>query len=127
MIVLKSAQPQDSDLMASVLNASISDWEEDVEENQVLKEYPQKDDVEVTSTKSRNAAGYPIKTESGDDSKQYIGFVIGALSVVILVLMAAIVFIVFRNHNLKKINENSSTFHVENRLDESLKVTPEIL
>lgn len=45
-------------------------------------------------------AGTELKGEPGG-GKHYIGFVIGILTVVIVILVAAIVFIVFRNQKLK--------------------------
>lgn len=118
------AQPQDHDLIPVVVSGNFTEWEEDVEMPDSGREYPlQKDEVEVTSSKtSRNTAGASTKTGTNDESKQYIGFVIGVLTVVILILMAAIVFIVFRNHRLKKLTQHSEEFHVEDRLDSGLKV-----
>ncbi|XP_031358423.1 discoidin domain-containing receptor 2-like isoform X1 [Photinus pyralis] len=119
-----AAQQQDHDLIPAVVSGNFTEWEEDVEIPDTGREYPlQKDEVEVTSTKTgRNTAGAPIKTDSNEDSKQYIGFVIGVLAVVILILTAAIVFIVYRNHRLKQVTAEPSNFNVENRMDCELKM-----
>ncbi|KAF5271003.1 hypothetical protein FQR65_LT05353 [Abscondita terminalis] len=113
---------------SAIVSGNFTEWEEDVEIPDTAKEYPlQKDEVEVTSSKtSRNTAGASIKTGSNEDSKQYIGFVIGVLTVVILILTAAIVFIVYRNHKLKEIIEPTNNFTIENRQDSDLKVDIDI-
>ncbi|KAJ8925152.1 hypothetical protein NQ315_001337 [Exocentrus adspersus] len=79
------------------------DVEEDVQVPDSGREYPlQRDEVKSTS-KSADAPSSPSKADTGvpEEPKHYIGFVIGVLTVVILVLVAAIVFIVFRNQRLK--------------------------
>ncbi|KAK4877691.1 hypothetical protein RN001_010197 [Aquatica leii] len=113
---------------SAVVSGNFTEWEEDVEIPDTGKEYPlQKDEVEVTSSKtSRNTAGASIKTGSNEDSKQYIGFVIGVLTVVILILTAAIVFIVYRNHKLKETIEPTNNFTIENRKDSDLKMDIDI-
>lgn len=73
------------------------------------KEYPlQRDEVKSTlRTNQTSTLGSPKKEVEADmDSgggKHYIGFVIGVLTVVIVILVGAIVFIVFRNHRLKNV------------------------
>ncbi|KAK5643044.1 hypothetical protein RI129_009211 [Pyrocoelia pectoralis] len=123
-ISFHSAQQQDHDLIPVVVSGNFTEWEEDVEIPDTGREYPlQKDEVEVTSSKTgRNTAGASIKTGSNEDSKQYIGFVIGVLTVVILILTAAIVFIVYRNHRLKEVTAQPNDFNVENRMDCELKM-----
>jgi discoidin domain receptor family protein 2 len=72
------------------------------------KEYPlQRDEVQTTPSRDDGAnsagaaAGGPSGGADSSGSKQYIGLVIGVLTAVILLLMAAIMFIVFRNRRLK--------------------------
>lgn len=108
-----------------------TEWEEQAEEeietlDAAVNEYPlQKDDVEVTSRKTERKMVGASTTGSttNEDSKQYVGFVIGVLTVVILVLMAAIVFIVYRNQKLKERRENSASgLHSDLRFEGILKV-----
>jgi discoidin domain receptor family protein 2 len=72
------------------------------------KEYPlQRDEVQTTPSREdrpNTAGAAPNSPAGGSDStgsKQYIGLVIGVLTAVILLLMAAIMFIVVRNRRLK--------------------------
>ncbi|KAF5296725.1 hypothetical protein FQA39_LY12425 [Lamprigera yunnana] len=113
---------------SAAVSGNFTEWEEDMELPDEGKEYPlQKDEVEVTSSKtSYNTIGASIKTESNENSKEYIGFVIGILTVVILILMVAIVFIVYRNHKLKDIIEPSNSFRTENRKNDDLKMDIEV-
>lgn len=112
-----------------------TEWEQEVDEevetsDAAVNEYPlQKDDVEVTSRKTeRKLVG--ASTTGGitnEDSKQYVGFVIGVLTVVILVLMTAIVFIVYRNQKLKERCENSAVgLHDDLRFEGILKVIRDV-
>ncbi|KAL3275352.1 hypothetical protein HHI36_020119 [Cryptolaemus montrouzieri] len=80
----------------------------DLTSTETGREYPpQRDEVKRTQTRRyRNnvtsSVIAPKLETAGEGSKHhYIGFVIGALTVVILVLVAAIVFIVFRNYRIK--------------------------
>lgn len=89
------------------MTGNFSEMEEDPPAPEVGREYPlQRDEVKtVTGPKSgtNNTTSNTVttKTGAGDEPKHYIGFVIGVLTVVILILVAAIVFIVFRNQRLK--------------------------
>ncbi|XP_019874685.1 discoidin domain-containing receptor tyrosine kinase B [Aethina tumida] len=89
------------------VTGNFSEMEEDPPAPEVGREYPlQRDEVKtVTGTKSgtNNTTSNTVTTKTGadDEPKHYIGFVIGVLTVVILILVAAIVFIVFRNQRLK--------------------------
>jgi hypothetical protein len=73
------------------------------------KEYPlQRDEVQTTPSRDDRpngagaaAGGGPSGGADSSASKQYIGLVIGVLTAVILLLMGAIMFIVFRNRRLK--------------------------
>jgi discoidin domain receptor family protein 2 len=72
------------------------------------KEYPlQRDEVQTTPSRDDRvntagaASGGPSGGSDSSGSKQYIGLVIGVLTAVILLLMAAIMFIVVRNRRLK--------------------------
>ncbi|CAH0545930.1 unnamed protein product [Brassicogethes aeneus] len=86
------------------------------------KEYPlQRDEVKYVAKPSNNLSpsltnlGPATETKNGsneEDSKYYIGLVIGCLTVVILILVAAIVFIVFRNQRIK----NGGELHDEEGL-----------
>lgn len=100
--------------------------EEDVTIPDASKEYPlQRDEVKVTSTRvNRNSTSVPSSSggRANGEVKHYIGFVIGVLTVVILALVAAIVFIVFRNQRLKMFVEQSSAPDNDKRIDDELKV-----
>ncbi|KAJ9587755.1 hypothetical protein L9F63_018811, partial [Diploptera punctata] len=75
------------------------------------QEYPlQRDEVQTKSSRDdrTNSLGAAVgnsatgsENSSPRESKQYIGLVIGVLTAVILLLMGAIMFIVFRNRRLK--------------------------
>ncbi|XP_017773503.1 PREDICTED: discoidin domain-containing receptor 2 isoform X2 [Nicrophorus vespilloides] len=92
------------------VSGNYSDGEEDVSisetDNETGKEYPlQRDEVKTVSSKSNRNT---ITTTDGggggghgEEQNAYIGFIIGILTVVILILVAAIVFIVLRNQKLK--------------------------
>lgn len=72
------------------------------------REFPfQRDEVKSTIKTNSTSLRSPKSGTDLDDQtgtgKHYIGFVIGILTVVILILVAAIVFIVFRNQKLKTI------------------------
>ncbi|XP_030766218.1 epithelial discoidin domain-containing receptor 1-like [Sitophilus oryzae] len=92
----------------------------------VGKEYPiQRDEVKVLVSKGAVARNV-VKIENSEDdtktllntpqeSKSYIGFVIGVLTVVIVLLTSAIVFVVIRNYRLKNalIPDESKTSELE--------------
>lgn len=109
------APPQDQDVSPEVQMGNFTEYED------TEKEYiSQIDKLEVTSNKpSITTSATFTKSETNVHPNQYIGFVIGVLSVVILILIAAIVFIVFRNHKLKT---STQTCNIENRLDSDIKV-----
>ncbi|CAH2001313.1 unnamed protein product, partial [Acanthoscelides obtectus] len=67
---------------------------------------PQRDEVKSTTSKVANLTVSQSKTDgrTDDEPESYIGFIIGALTVVILILVAAIVFIAFRNQRIKAIS-----------------------
>ncbi|KAK6628865.1 hypothetical protein RUM43_002682 [Polyplax serrata] len=77
------------------------------EENGLSKGYPlQRDDIQTVSSRDDQKQYVVPPLSSFNDSsepKQYIGLVIGALSTVILILVAAIMFIVFRNQRLRTV------------------------
>ncbi|XP_065160829.1 discoidin domain-containing receptor tyrosine kinase B isoform X2 [Atheta coriaria] len=82
------------------------------------REYPlQRDEVKTISAKTNfnrhpggSASGSNADAAgSGNETKPYIGFVIGVLTVVILLLVGAIVFIVFRNQRIKLNATRSAT------------------
>ncbi|KAJ8977817.1 hypothetical protein NQ317_007518 [Molorchus minor] len=90
------------------------------------REYPlQRDEVKSTTKVNGSAAGQSTRSGTGEEPKHYIGFVIGILTVVILILVAAIVFIVFRNQRLKAAGSLSSIPPVRDDLQrfESEKVS----
>lgn len=75
------------------------------------REYPiQRDEVKSTiktnfnSTLLRFPKSGTHLDEEGGGGKHYIGFVIGILTVVIVILVAAIVFIVIRNQRIKTVS-----------------------
>lgn len=108
-----------------MVTGNYTDGEEDVTIPEVGKEYPlQRDEVKTIATKVNRNSTTIRSTKGGtnEEPKQYIGFVIGVLSVVILILVAAIVFIVFRNQSLKTTTELSSITDGDRRFDEDLKV-----
>ena len=86
-----------------VITGNFTETTEDIPIPDSGKEYPlQRDEVKSTSSKvNRNTTGVSTKTGTNEEPKHYIGFVIGVLTVVILILVAAIVFIVFQNQRLK--------------------------
>lgn len=88
-------------------------------------EYPlQRDEVKLGSNKSnRSTEKIPIKNVDNEEAPHYIGFVIGLLTVVILILVAAIVFIVFRNQKLKTSPGHSAIPHTNNETEKGIKVT----
>lgn len=88
-------------------------------------EYPlQRDEVKVGSNKSnRSSEKIPVKNIENEEPSHYIGFVIGLLTVVIMVLVAAIVFIVFRNQRLKTSPGHSVIPHTSNEAEKEIKVT----
>lgn len=90
-------------VISVVITANLTDVAEDVPIPDSGKEYPlQRDEVKSTLNKvNRNTTGASTKSGTNEEPKHYIGFVIGILSVVILILVSAIVFIVFRNQRLK--------------------------
>lgn len=92
-----------------------------------VNEYPlQKDEVEVTSSKTERkvtGASTKIVRNTNNTSNDYVGFVIGVLTVVILILMAAIVFIVYRNHKLKERCEASAAELHDDFRFEGIKVS----
>ncbi|KAK9692984.1 Protein tyrosine and serine/threonine kinase [Popillia japonica] len=109
-----------------VVTGNYTDGEEDVTIPEVGKEYPlQRDEVKTIATKVNRNSTTIRSTKGGtnEEPKQYIGFVIGVLSVVILILVAAIVFIVFRNQRLKTTTELSSITDGDRRFDEDLKMS----
>lgn len=55
--------------------------------------------------------------EKNSESKHYIGFVIGILSVVILMLVGAIIFIVIRNQRMKSSPVHSALPVTDKRSD----------
>lgn len=98
--------------------------EEDVAIPDSSKEYPlQRDEVKTTTGKvNRNSTVAVTKGGTNEEPKQYIGFVIGILTVVILILLAAIVFIVFRNQRLKTSTPQSTISRTDKRFNSDLKV-----
>lgn len=106
------------------VTGNYTDVEEDVVIPDSSKEYPlQRDEVKTTSSKvNRNSAGTTTKGGTNEESKQYIGFVIGILTVVILILLAAIVFIVFRNQRLKTSTPHYNISREDKRFNNDLKV-----
>lgn len=60
--------------------------------------------------------------DKGSDGKHYIGFVIGVLSVVILMLVAAIIFIVIRNQRIKSSPIHSVLPASEKRTDVKVRI-----
>ncbi|XP_022905687.1 discoidin domain-containing receptor 2 [Onthophagus taurus] len=115
------------------VNGNYTDGEEDVVMPEAGKEYPlQRDEVKTAVIKANQSlvASPPgvkgVSTVTTTEPKHYIGFVIGILTVVILVLVAAIVFIAFRNQRLKAASPGNSTIpETEQRFDEDLKMTME--
>lgn len=88
-------------------------------------EYPlQRDEVKLASNKShRSTERVPMKDADNEEPSHYIGFIIGMLTVVILILVAAIVFIVFRNQRLKTSPGHSAIPHANNDNEKGIKVT----
>lgn len=109
------------------MTGNYTDIEEDVRFSpDSAKEYPlQRDEVKLTSNKfNGSAAKIPIKNTTNEEPDHYIGFVIGMLTVVILILVAAIVFIVFRNQRPKTSARHSVIPDINNEAEKELKVTP---
>lgn len=107
------------------VNGNHTDTEEDIKAApEVEREYPlQRDEVKSTSSKlNRSTAGIPIKNTTNEEPNHYIGFVIGTLTVVILILVAAIVFIVFRNQRIKASSVRSTIPHNNKRAEKEIKV-----
>jgi discoidin domain receptor family protein 2 len=86
-----------------VITGNFTETTEDIPIPDSGKEYPlQRDEVKSTSSKvNRNTTGASTKSGTNEEPKHYIGLVIGILTVVILILVTAIVFIVFRNQRFK--------------------------
>lgn len=85
-----------------IVTGNFTETEEDTPIPESGREYPlQRDEVKSTSKVNRNITGSSTKSGTNEEPKYYIGFVIGILTVVILILVAAIIFIVFRNQRIK--------------------------
>ncbi|KAJ3661378.1 hypothetical protein Zmor_005776 [Zophobas morio] len=102
-----------------VITGNFTETTEDIPIPDSGKEYPlQRDEVKSTSSKvNRNTTGVSTKTGTNEEPKHYIGFVIGVLTVVILILVAAIVFIVFRNQRLKTTTGLTAVPRLEKRIE----------
>ncbi|XP_060535505.1 discoidin domain-containing receptor 2-like isoform X2 [Cylas formicarius] len=91
---------------STVATGNFTDSEEEMATvpDSVSREYPlQRDEVKaVAKGTARNVEkSKPKSTGNVDEPNHYIGFVIGILTVIILILVSAIVFIIFRNQRLK--------------------------
>lgn len=111
----------------AVLTGNYTELEEDVRfaPDPSNPEYPlQRDEVKLASNKSnRNSTEkIPVKTVENEETSHYIGFVIGLLTVIILILVTAIVFIVFRNQKLKTSPGHSAIPHTNNESEKGVKV-----
>lgn len=103
-----------------VITGNFTEMVEEIPAPESGKEYPlQRDEVKSTFSKaSRNTTGASTKSGPNEEPKHYIGFVIGILTVVILILVAAIVFIVFRNQRLKITSQGDTAV---SRLDKRIE------
>ncbi|XP_044732901.1 discoidin domain-containing receptor 2 isoform X2 [Chrysoperla carnea] len=92
------------------------------------KEYPlQRDEVHKPTNpkKDRNIIVSTESRRSNADSKQYIGVVIGILTIIILVLVGAILFIIVRNRRLKSATGHTvlpTAFGADKRVTFNMKV-----
>lgn len=113
-----------------IVSGNFTDSEEDVPIPESGREYPlQRDEVKSTSKAMDSVVGPSTNAGTQEEPKHYIGFVIGILTVVILILVAAIVFIVFRNQRLKAAAALSVIPVIRNDLKrfESEKVSKQIV
>ncbi|KAJ8957027.1 hypothetical protein NQ318_012202, partial [Aromia moschata] len=119
-----------------LVTGNFTETEEDAPVPDSGREYPlQRDEVQsgggapkASGVDGGAGTGHSTKAGDADDEpKHYIGFVIGVLTVVIFILVAAIVFIVFRNQRLKATTGVSTVPTIEGDLKrfENEKMTTE--